>query len=76
MTKQNYTWFDNLLIDVFGSIGVFGWFFAIWIPEYRWRIFFTCLLSLILAVILIQMESVSQVPNNKIKPNTKISIKK
>ena len=72
MTKQNYAWFDKLLIDVFGTIGVFGWFFAIWIPEYRWRIFWTCLLSLILAVSFIKRWG----NDIEIKPKTKISTKK
>lgn len=42
---------DDFIITFFGSIGIFGWFFAIWVPEYRWRIFFTCIVSLGLALI-------------------------
>jgi len=49
--KTSWKWYDGLLLNIFGIIGIFGWFLAIWIEEYRWRIFFTCLASFILALI-------------------------
>ncbi len=50
------TWFWDLQVFLFGIVGLYGWFFAIWIPEYRWRIFFTCTVSLILAMLINSME--------------------
>ncbi len=47
--------FDDI-VSLFLFIGVFGWFFVIWIEEYRWRLFFTCLLCLVLAFTVVGRE--------------------
>ena len=46
----------NTLIIITGVVALFGWFFAIWIPEYRWRIFFTSLVCLILVLLIVSTD--------------------
>lgn len=51
MNKKKITLFEEILLNVLGFVGFFGWYFAIWIEEFRWEIFFTSLISLILALL-------------------------
>jgi len=41
----------RLSIELFGWGSLIAWFSSIWVPDYRWRLFFTGLLLLFLAII-------------------------
>ena len=51
INKTKWTKTDEVMLYIFGYIGIFGWFAPIWIDEYRWKLAFTCLLSLGLAML-------------------------
>lgn len=49
--KLKWKWYRQVLLDIFAFVAIYGWFFAIWIPQYRWRIIFTSIVSLIIGII-------------------------
>lgn len=47
---------ENFIANGFVYVFVWGTFLAIWIDEYRWKIFFTGLFCLILSMVMIAYE--------------------
>ena len=51
MKTFKVTKFDIFLKNLFGTIGIFGWFIVIWSPVYKIQLGFTVLLSLLLGIL-------------------------
>jgi len=49
--KPKWSKIDQLFLEIFSCIGVLGWFVVIWSDIYKFKLFFTCLLCLFLAII-------------------------
>lgn len=50
----------DTLANVLGAIWIATWYLAIWVDEYRWKLFFTGLFSLILGLLIVAEKKESE----------------